>query len=155
MESPENVAVQIEGDRKAAPTGIGGWLIIPAIIIVLASIGVLYSLLIDLWMIKSHAPDLLSDARLWLSVFIDVNKVFFAVIVAFLFFKKLRIAMSAYIGFLAALPAANLFQFLLLASMYKEAYFVQFKPFLGSCVLATIWIPYFLKSKRVKNTFVN
>ena len=110
-------------------------------------------LFMGLSMIQSFAPELTSDPRLWLSGFIDVAMIIAAVIVAVLFFKRRQVAVPAIIGLMLASVVANLVQVLLNAAMFEVVDSDTIQPVIHACVLGAIWIPYFLKSKRVKNTF--
>ena len=105
-------------------------------------------------MIQSFAPELTSDPRLWFSGMIDVAMIVAAIIVAVLFFKKRRVAVRAIIGLMVASIFANFVQALLNAAMFEEVDTDTVKPVIHACVFGATWIPYFLKSKRVKNTFV-
>lgn len=142
-------------DVSTATKGIGGWLIIPAIGLVLGPIKAVIGLFLGVNTIQSFAPELLSDVRLWVSGIIDVAMVIAAIIVAILFFKERRIAVVAIISLMAASIVASFIQFLLNMSMFGETSSDDINPILHACVFASIWIPYFVKSKRVKNTFVN
>ena len=142
-------------DVSTAPKGIGGWLVIPAIGLVLGPIKVVIMLFQGIIMIQSFAPELLSDARFWVSGVIDVAMVIAAIIVAILFFKERHIAVVAIISLMAASIVANAIQLFLSIAMFGKASSGGINPVLHACVFAAIWIPYFVKSKRVKNTFVN
>ena len=75
-------------------------------------------------------------------------------VVAVLFFRKRRVAVPAVIGLMVASVLANLGQALLNASMFGELNSDIIKPVVHSCVFGAIWIPYFLRSRRVRGTFV-
>jgi len=155
MQTEQNAPSKINPGSSVILRGIAGWLIIPAIGFVLAPIKSLATLIMGLNMIRSFAPELLSDARLWLSGLIDVAMIVATIIVAVLFFKRRRVAVQAIIGLMVASIFANFVQALLNAAMFEEVDFDTIKPVIHACVFGAIWIPYFLKSKRVKNTFVN
>jgi hypothetical protein len=142
-------------DVSTVPKGIGGWLIIPAIGLVLGPIKALVSLFLGIGMIQSFAPELLSDVRLWVSGVIDVAMIIAAIIVAILFFRERRIAVVAIISLMIASIVSGVIQLLLSTAMLGKASSDDINPVLHACVFAAIWIPYFGKSKRVKNTFVN
>ena len=138
----------------AKPVGIAGWLIIPVIGLVLAPIKSLVMFIIGIKMIQNFTPELLGDLRLWISGLIDVTLIISTIVIAVLFFKKLRIAIKAVISLMAATIVATVIQAFLNMSMFGEVDLDLFKPILHTFVFSSIWIPYFLKSKRVKNTFV-
>jgi hypothetical protein len=134
--------------------GIAGWLIIPAIGLVLSPIVSVAMNVMGLKMIQVSDPDLLRDSRLWFIILIYVVTTVMTIVVAVLFFKKRRIAVHACIGLLAVLVLAGLVQTLLSVAIYKKIDADTIEPVIRSCVCAAFWIPYFLKSKRVKNTFI-
>ena len=143
-----------EANNKHEPKGIAGWLIIPAIGLVLAPIKSAAMLYMGLSMIQSFAPELTSDSRLWLVGLIDVAMIVATIIVAVFFFKKRRVAVRAIIGLMVASILASVVQALLNAAMFEGGDADTFKPVIHACVFGAVWIPYFLKSKRVKNTFI-
>lgn len=138
---------------RPKPHGIGGWLVIPAIGIVFAPIKSVVMLFLGISMIQTFAPELTSDARLWASGIIDVAMIIATIVVAVLFFRKRRIAIPAIISLMSAAIVANLVQAFLNAAMFEEVDADTVMPIVHSCVFGAVWIPYFLKSKRVKNTF--
>ena len=154
MHTDQNTIDKIETDSSTIPRGIGGWLIIPAIGLVLSPIKSLTMLIMGIKMIQSFTPELLSDARLWISGLIDVTLIIATLVVTVFFFKKRRIAVQAIIGLMAASIVASAIQTFLNMSMIGEVDSDTIKPIVHACVFGAIWIPYFLKSKRVKNTFV-
>ena len=153
--SEKNVVPSDNTDVSTVPKGIGGWLIIPAIGLVLGPIKAVVSLFLGIGMIQGFAPELLSDVRLWVSGIIDVAMIIAAIIVAILFFGERRIAVVAIISLMAASIVASVIQLFLSIAMFGEASSDNINPVLHACVFAAIWVPYFVKSKRVKNTFVN
>jgi DNA-directed RNA polymerase subunit RPC12/RpoP len=142
-----------EIEQKPGPRGIGGWLIIPAIGLVLAPIRSAVMLFMGISIIQSFAPELTSDPRLWLSGVIDVAMIVATIIVAVLFFKKKRNAVRAIIALMAGSILANIVQAFLNAAMFEEVDAHTIKPVIHACVFGAVWIPYFVISKRVKNTF--
>ena len=155
MMSEKDVVPSNHADVSTVPKGIGGWLIIPAIGLILGPIKAVVLLFMGINMIQSVAPELLSDVRLWASGVIDVAIISAAIGIAVLFFQERRIAVRAIIGLMAASIFANLVQVFLNAAMFEKVDVDTIKPVVHACVFAAIWIPYFIKSKRVKNTFVN
>ena len=153
--SDKDVVLSDHTDVSAVPKGIGGWLIILAIGLVLGPIKAVVSLIMGISMIQNFAPELLSDARIWITGVIDVAMIIAAIIVAILFFKKRRFVVVAIISLMAASIMASIIQLLLGISIFGEASSDDINPVLHAFVFAAIWIPYFLKSKRVKNTFIS
>jgi len=145
-----------DAQQEAEPQGIAGWLIIPAIGLVLAPIMAAAGLFLGLSAIQSYAPERSSDPRLWLWALIQVSMIVAAVIVAVLFFKRRQLAVRGIIGLMLAAVVANLALNALNASMFASMGLnikADPSPVIRTCVFGAIWIPYFLKSKRVKNTF--
>lgn len=151
MTEDQTVNSEPEVKIKPEPKGIAGWLIIPAIGLVLAPIKSAAMLFMGLSMIQSFAPELTGDPRLWLSGAIDIAMIVATIIVAVLFFKKKSIAVRAIISLMAASILGNIVQAFLNVAMFEEVDTI--KPVIHACVFGAIWIPYFLKSRRVKNTF--
>jgi len=145
----------IEDNNTKELSGIGGWLLIPAIGLIFAPIKALLFFYLGINTIQNFSPELLEDYRFWLIGLIDIVGIVAVIIVAVLFFKKLIFAKKAIIGLMAAMFIAASFQALLNLSIFGEGDFEFFKPVLHTFVYGSIWIPYFLKSKRVENTFVN
>jgi len=140
---------------NATPRGIRGWLLIPAIGLVLGPIVFLGQTVAGFYFIQVFWPELLGDARFWLSTMIGVAMMLVGVVLAVLFFQKRRIAVLALIWFTAAQVPLNIINACLIGFMFGEWGFGTIKGVVHSCVGASIWIPYFLKSKRVHNTFIN
>ncbi len=155
MVSEKDVVPSDHTDVSTMPKGIGGWLIIPAIGLVLGPIKTAVISLQDINTIQSFAPELLSDVRLWVGIVINVAMIIAAIVVAILFFSKRRVAVMAIISLMIASIVASIIQLLMGVAIFGEVSSGGINPLLHACVFATIWIPYFVKSKRVKNTFVN
>lgn len=105
-------------------------------------------------MIKSFTPELINDPRLWLSGLIDISMIIATIVVAVLFFKKRRAAVRAIIGLMVLSILANIVQTFLSVSIFKNIDSSTFMPIIHASIFGLIWIPYFLKSKRVTNTFI-
>lgn len=136
-------------------SGIGGWLIIPAIGLILGPIFSVVQLFISLNLISNFSPELFNNPLFWISALINIAIIIFAIIVAFFFFKKRNIAVKLIIWFMVAGILSSLVQFILLSFIFNETNYDDLMPFIHACVYGAIWIPYFMKSKRVKNTFIN
>jgi VanZ family protein len=160
----------MEQSKEKSLKGIGGWLILPLLGLILSPLRLIYMVYEDLWPIFSpdYWEDLTSPTSqlyhpLWSRVLIfevagnvTIFLLGLAALVAFL--KKSRKAPRLII------------MWLLLALIFAGAdyYFRGYIPgaaeqydtiFLSELwrtgITAAIWIPYFLISKRVKATFVN
>ncbi|WP_392559281.1 DUF2569 domain-containing protein [Orbus mooreae] len=150
-------------------TGIGGWLILVAIRIVVAPLSLLFFIVVSLNEIvfSGLLQELSSmDSPYYLSGFLPVYlievaiNIFFlllSIYLAYLFFTKnyktpkiFIINESAYLVFLVidTLVCTHLFD-------YYEADIQTIKDIVKSFIACCIWIPYFLISVRVKNTFIN
>jgi len=154
MKSDQDKLAKIDNKSIPKSVGIAGWLIIPGLGLVLAPIKSLVMFIIGIKMIQNFTPELLGDLRLWISGLIDITLIISTIVIAVLFFKKLRIAIKAIIGLLVATIVATVIQAFLNMSMFGEVDSDLFKPILQTLIFSSIWIPYFLKSKRVENTFV-
>jgi len=150
MTADSSVVVTSE---KPQPNGIAGWLLLPAIGLVYAPFKTTALLFMGINMIQNFAPELSSDPRLWLVCLIDVVMIIACVFVAILFFNKRRITVRAIIALMGSSIVASIIQALLNTAMFGEGDMETVESVLHSCVYASIWIPYFLKSNRVKNTF--
>lgn len=155
------------GERKRE--GIGGWLILVAIGLVASPVLMVVNLTQDvLPAFAGGAWDKLTTAGsphyhpLWAPLLITEVScttlfILFSLVILVLFFMKKRTLPLLVIIFLLANLAFAIADYLLsmriplVASMPDESTPTQIARQAVSCV---IWIPYFLKSKRVRNTFV-
>lgn len=152
------------------PSGIGGWLILPLIGVIV------YPISISLLLINSFLPIFQegiwqvlttpgSEAyhKLWAPLIIyeitgNIVFILFSIFLALLFFSKSHRLPTLFIVYIAL-------NCVFIVSDYAAGEFIPFvaeesdAESLGevfrSIIAAAIWIPYFLASKRVKNTFVN
>jgi len=151
------------------PKGLGGWLILPAIGLFYLPVRLLISLNKDFlpifakgyWEILT-TPGSEAYHHLWAPLIIfeissNILFILFDVFLIFLFFTKSYRFPLLYIIFLVS----NLL------FVVGDFFFADFSPIIAAesdpdslmevartIVAAMIWIPYFLVSKRVKNTFV-
>jgi len=153
--SEKDVVPSDHTDIRTVPKGIGGWLIIPSIGLVLGPIKAVVWLFLNIETVQNFTPELLSDGRFWESVGISVAMIIATIIVAILFFLERRIAVVSIIRLMAASIVASVIGLFLSMSIFGKVSSDNIKDVLHACVYAAIWIPYFKKSKRVKNTFVN
>ena len=138
--------------EKKELTGIGGWLVLPAIGLVLSPFAAIMFIIMDL--------EAMEDMPRYQHLFafeIGANVIIalFAVVAAFLFFSKNKMTPKVAIAFLVTNLALMLIGTVMIVEEFgsgvdSEAY----TDLIRSVVAAAIWIPYFINSKRVKNTFV-
>ncbi|RZN53879.1 DUF2569 domain-containing protein [Escherichia sp. E10V10] len=135
--------------------GIGGWLYLPAISLVLVIISSIYSFIQTWGLVQGNQEEPLRTL-LYLEV-VGFAMVFLLVsYTTFLFFKKKRQLPHYYIALLLSLFVFNVadiwgaVQFLHATIEPLDAWGV-----LKNIIHMAIWIPYFRVSKRVKLTFVN
>ncbi len=140
---------------SATPRGIGGWLIFPAIGIVISPMVSLASVPELVEILNQLPSGTLIHGFVWAEVIVNTALAVFAVKVAFDFFRLKRQAPSNYIAFMVATVvalAADLFlavQFLGVEFLPEDA-----RSITRALIASVIWIPYFIRSKRVANTFV-
>lgn len=154
------------GSVQDGPVGIGGWLILPIIGLVLTPLRMVlqvgtYTDFIDAF------PQLTVSQQLMILFEIAGNLVIgivLPVILLILLANKKRLFPRLYvfwgIGNLIFLIVDLLAAYL----VFREAFEASGEPFFdsetvraigSSVVLAAIWVPYMLQSRRVRNTFVN
>ncbi len=135
---------------EEGPVGIGGWLILPTVGIVLAPFYHMGSIIVRL-----QSPELYEDA-VKLHIVGDVALLVLAVLVGFSLFAGKRRTPTLIITYYLCTTAF----FALMACIYGSMG-IELKsrvPFMlvalaGQVITCAIWIPYFAKSRRVKATF--
>lgn len=155
---------------ETEPSGIGGWLILPALAMVISPFKIAYDfyqsffpiLKPSLWFgLLSTKSTIYNPAlALLLSWEIIVNIIWFALTIwlAFLFFKKqkqLPKLYAAWLGLSCILQIADIFFGSFVPGVAEHQDGSVYKELAKSAIATAIWGPYFLTSKRVKNTFVN
>lgn len=139
--------------------GIGGWLIIPSISFILMPIIQIANISNNVYILKN--PDLfdflIGDSALrLLNMFSVLTNILFLlafIFAGYLFFKKYELFPKYFCWFLIIqilLKTIFMIWFYLIESEISG----EINSFIGSFTVALIWIPYFKKSKRVKNTFI-
>jgi len=129
--------------------GIGGWLILPAI-------GLIYSLIVILYDLTVSFE---GGSTYFIFAFI-LDVIFLVIIILALvsFFNKSSSAPKLMIGMYCFGVFYSIITILLLFIYFGdsvESYSSLFGNSFIQILVSTIWSIYFLKSKRVKNTFVN
>jgi hypothetical protein len=139
------------------PVGIGGWLILPAIGLILAPIG--QALIVLGAFALAHQQSTAPAAAAAFQKFAIINAIYgvYILIAAFMFFGKKRIAPAMMIcAYLAGILLCFMSSVLAGPISSTATNSGSDGAALGrSVIVALIWIPYFSMSKRVKNTFVN
>lgn len=151
------------------PRGLGGWLILPAIGLILSPVRLLVSLINDLlpifqegyWEILTTPG---SDAYhpFWAPfiMFEVVGNLFFTVfsiaLIILFFTKSYRFPklMITYLLSNLLFVVGDFFLVDLIPGIGEETEFEALGEIAKISVSVAIWVPYFLVSKRVKNTFV-
>jgi hypothetical protein len=152
------------------PRGIGGWLILPAIGLVITPFWIIITFVRDLlpafegetWkVITTQGSAVYHPALPPLLIFEVVGNIFlvlFTCYVIYLFFnksRKLPRMMIAWLLITAAIVAIDTFWGLLVPIVAADANAAYFKDLVRNVIAVAIWVPYFNVSKRVKNTFVH
>jgi hypothetical protein len=156
------------------PAGIGGWLVLPLIHLMLSAmrisldIGYAFAEVINEiaadgefdWEQVTYAFQFLHDGEriaLGFTLFC-VGIVVYSAFCVVQFFRKKRQVPNLMIGFYLLLGAMMVTNYIILANFpelwTREDLREALKGLLRVAVAMSIWIPYFIVSKRVKNTFV-
>lgn len=148
--------------------GIGGWLILPVIGLIVLPLRLAYSLMTDFLPIFQQGywelltvPGTDAYHPLWgpLLTFEIVGNVFFivfALVLLYLVFTKHPRTPGLFIAFLAtnlAFVTGDFFAANLIPAVAAQDDAESVKELARTAIGAMIWIPYFLKSERVRNTF--
>lgn len=151
------------------PRGLGGWLILPAIGLIVTPIRLMVSLITvflpifqkGYWEVIT-TPGSEAYHQLWapLIIFEIAGNTFFIIVyivLIFLFFSKSYRFPTLFIVCLALnliFVVGDFFFADLIPTVEAQSDFQSVKDLVRFGISAAIWIPYFLVSKRVKNTFV-
>lgn len=149
---------------------LGGWLILPAIGLIIAPIWALYSFFTEYMpMFSDGTWELLTDpgsayfisgfsSLIMFEIFFQAVFFLFVLYVGFLFFTRKKELPRLYILYLVGSLIIAIIDYMWAFSIPELAEVLQEEDYgdLGrSIIAAAIWVPYMLKSDRVKNTFVN
>lgn len=151
---------------KLEPSGLGGWLILPALHLI-TSIGfTVYNLFVaftpdsinGLKMIFAEGSDLAS-LRLPIITSLVLGSIFlpFVIYCAYNFFTKKPKTRNLMIVFYCLLLFVAVVEFFLAQPMQAvlndDTASIAFKELIRASIFCVIWVPYFLVSVRVQNTF--
>jgi hypothetical protein len=132
------------------PGKIAGWLVLPALGLVISVVreGVQIWVLLRGVVAQPAAENLIGIA-------IGVPWLVFACLVAAFFFRKHRWTPYLYIALLAGYVAFSGLYLLMHLLVPEPETADAPKELMRAVVGAGVWVPYFLRSRRVKSTFVN
>lgn len=147
--------------------GFGGWLILPAISIVIAPFSMLSDLVhsldiygMDQWISFSTVGNTLYHPyRIPLLLFeliVNIGGFTFSTLLVVLFFKQRRSAPAVFIAFSLSMIIIQLLDMLLSAKIHQAAAVTMSKDWIAlakDTISGLLWSTYFLKSDRVRNTF--
>jgi S1-C subfamily serine protease/Flp pilus assembly protein TadD len=162
-DNPENARI---ADRAASGTaekhgssyvvdpalsGIAGWLILPALNLFFSPLWTAFSIYQDCTFLGNSRIAHLHSVLL-IEILLLSGMLLFQGYVAVAFFRRQRATPKLVIALLIARVVSNLIDWLAVVSVTRENPGIG--DLLGSLVVAVVWIPYFLRSKRVKATFI-
>jgi hypothetical protein len=155
--------------EDSGPKGIGGWLLLPLLGLVVSPIRVIHQLATelmpvmrgDVWSVLTN-PASSTYHPLWASTIVlelagSAGIVLFGFWVLAAFLTKSSTTPKLFILWIAASAALQALDIMLISQIPSVASQLgagDFRGLLHTAIGAAIWIPYFLKSKRVANTFV-
>lgn len=156
-------------ENDDAKSGIGGWLVLPLLGLLLTPLRIAYTLYNDMWPVFSEGywevlttPTSEAYHRFWATLIIfevigNLVLILFTLAALWFFLRKSRHAplmMIIWLVFNLAFVAADFFLAELIPTLAEQSDPESVKELIRAVIGAAIWIPYFLVSKRVKATFV-
>jgi hypothetical protein len=151
------------------PRGIGGWLILPLLGLILTPLLVLFTMVKDLLPVFSSdiwpvltTPGSAAYHPLWAVAIIfevaaNIATICFAIVLLVMFRAKRRQVPKLMVVWYAALLGVQVVDAILIAQIPAARDAIDagdYRDLFRALVFCAVWIPYFLISKRVKNTFV-
>jgi hypothetical protein len=147
--------VSAVGSANQKYVGIGGWLILPAIGLVLGLIVGVLGLLACFGMYSDIAKAGYGGIYM-LEILVIIGLIGFTLYAAILFFKKKNNAPNAIITLLILSLVSSVVLLIIELGAGAEPFAIETgKQLVREIISAAIWIPYFRTSERVKATFVN
>ncbi|MEC0257835.1 DUF2569 domain-containing protein [Paenibacillus lautus] len=155
---------------KPRVEGLGGWLVFVQISLYFSLISIMYVLVTILFPVfEPETWNLITDktspgynqALIQLIIFETVVNVIFvitAVIALFLLYRKKRAFPKLMIGYISFSLLVSIVDYAAVSQIEIMAQGDNGKfmsEWIRSLLYTSIWIPYFIRSKRVRNTFVN
>jgi len=170
-----SVKALLESGSSDAPTGIGGWMILPLIGLFLTPLFAARALLVDVVpMFESDVwraltvPGGAGYHPAWapvgyVSLAANVLLVAGSITLIYFMFRKLALFPKGMVVFYLFIFIISVAEFLVMQFVMAEAFPGMMNEVQGeltrglirSLVGIVIWVPYFMTSQRVKNTFVN
>ena len=157
-------------DNNTELQGIGGWLILPVIGIVFTPVRlgyIIYTTFIPIFLNNTWeiltTPGTAAYHNLWAPLLIfeitgNICLIILPIILLILIFKRHHKVPGLFIIFYGAGLAfliVDLYLSSLIPFVAAQNNSESWKEVMRSLIVAAIWIPYFLNSKRVRNTFIN
>ena len=145
----------VDGIEDQRLIGVRGWLILPAIGIVIGLIGVIIKL-INLLRVYSDFISAGYNVVYYADLITTIFLIGLLSYAAYLFYRKKRNTPYILIAFIALDIITSAILFFIGMSFGPEVYTEEYIKQVGmGYISAYIWIPYFIISKRVNDTFVN
>jgi len=144
----ENQSEEIE--EKPIPSGIGGWLILPAIGLILSPVLWALGLIVMAFAIPKY-PIIIS-----LNIALGIALLGLLIWTAIQFFRKKKNAPKLMISCLIAKPAMTAVLWAVATAMNEYEFAADYQgELIQVVIISAIWGRYFSVSKRVKATFIN
>lgn len=156
-------------NQEIGPKGLGGWLILVAIIIIVTPISIASSVYKDLYLsiFTTDVWELTTNpssefytpffkTTLIFELLINLIMIIVWLIVITLFFSKRRLFKTFFLGILIASPIILIIDAIIGGYVMNVVIFDAdtTKDIVRTIISATIWSSYTLRSKRVANTFI-